>query len=207
MVNYLGDAYYLTRWCVGKVRRCFFRRKFVVGFAFHEFSLSPFAQALPLLFDTDGSFEDIDTEASELRRDVHGGNPEPLHLLVGFDEGGCVRCALGPSYLFEDSFPGGEAYEIAFAKAVQARPYQFGVGVMQFLLTLARGTYALPLSAVCKARRYARDDDLDDSEASLAAANGSDSGAANDGSGPSKGERAMTPFVECLKFAKYICNM
>ena len=32
MVNYLGDAYYLTRWCVGKVRRCSFRRNFVVGF-------------------------------------------------------------------------------------------------------------------------------------------------------------------------------
>ena len=78
---------------------------------------------------------------------------------------------------------------------------------MQFLLTLARGTYALPLSAGCKARRYARDDDLDDSKASLAAANGSDSGTANDGSGPSKGERAMTLFAERLKFAKYTCNM
>ena len=32
MVKYLGDAYYLTRWCVGKVRRCSFRRNFVVGF-------------------------------------------------------------------------------------------------------------------------------------------------------------------------------
>ena len=33
MVNYLGDAYYLTRWCVGKVRRCSFRRNFVVTLA------------------------------------------------------------------------------------------------------------------------------------------------------------------------------
>ena len=58
-----------------------------------------------------------------------------------------------------------------FAKAVEARPYQFGAGVMQFLLTLARGTYALPLSAVCKARRYARDDDHGgDSDAPQAAA-------------------------------------
>lgn len=94
-----------------------------------------------------------------------------------------------------------------FAKAVEARPYQFGAGVMKFLLTLARGRYALPLSAVCKARRYARDDDLDDSKASLAAANGSDSGAASDGSGPSKGERAMRSFAERLTFAKYTCNM
>ena len=101
-----------------------------------------------------------------------------------------MRGALGPSFLFEDSFPGGQGYDM-FAKAVEARPYQFGAGVMKFLLTLARGRYALPLSAVCKARRYARDDDLDDSKASLAAANGSDSGAASDGSGPSKGERAM----------------
>ena len=117
-----------------------------------------------------------------------------------------MRGALGPSFLFEDSFPGGQGYDM-FAKAVEARPYQFGAGVMKFLLTLARGRYALPLSAVCKARRYARDDDLDDSEASLAAANGSDSGAANDGSGPSKGERAVASFAERLKFAKYTCNI
>ena len=32
MVKYLGDAYYLTRWCVDKVRRCSFQRNFVVGF-------------------------------------------------------------------------------------------------------------------------------------------------------------------------------
>jgi hypothetical protein len=53
---------------------------------FHEFYLSLFVQALPLLFDTEGAFEDIDTEtASEFRRDMHGGKPESLHLLVGFD--------------------------------------------------------------------------------------------------------------------------
>ena len=80
--------------------------------------------------------------------------------------------------------------------------YQFGAGVMQFLLTLARGTYALPLSAVRKARRYVRDDDWDHSKASLAALNGSDSGAANAGSGLSK-----TPFAQRRQFAKLTCNM
>ena len=33
MVNFLGDAYYQTRWCVGKVRRSSFRRNFVVVFS------------------------------------------------------------------------------------------------------------------------------------------------------------------------------
>ena len=32
MVKYVGEAYYLTRWCVGKVRRCCFWRSCVVGF-------------------------------------------------------------------------------------------------------------------------------------------------------------------------------
>ena len=131
------------------------------GFAFHEFSLPPFAQTLPLLFDSGDAFEDMDSDDSELRRDVHDGKPESLHLLVGFDKGGSVRCALGPSYLFEDSFeiPAWKAHEHAFATAVHQHPYTSGAGVMQFLLTLARGTYALPLAAVRKARRYARDDD------------------------------------------------
>ena len=48
------------------------------GFAFHEFSLSPFAQALPLLFDSKNAFEDMDSDESELRRDVHGGKPKSL---------------------------------------------------------------------------------------------------------------------------------
>ena len=60
----------------------------VSRFAFGECPLSPFAQVLPLLFDTDGAFEDIDTAgASEFRHDVYDGTPESLRLLVGFDEG------------------------------------------------------------------------------------------------------------------------
>ena len=165
-------------------------------------------QALPLLFDTEGAFEDIDTEHSEFRRDVHGGKPESPNLLVGFDEGGSVRCALGPSYLFEDSFSisAWGKHELEFAKAVQARPYLFGAGVTQFLLTLARGTYALPLAAVCKARRLARDDDRDFSTASSAAPNGGDgsgdSGATNGGP-----ELSDTPFSDRLKFSTRTCNI
>jgi hypothetical protein len=72
---------------------------------------------------------------------------------------------------------------------------------MQFLLTLARGTYALPLAAVCKARRFARDDDPDYSTASPAAPDGGDgsgdSGAANGGP-----ELSDTPFSDRLEFAK-----
>ena len=178
------------------------------GFAFHEFSLSPFAQALPLLFDSENAFGDMDSDESDLRRDVHDGKPESLHLFVGFDEAGSVRCALGPSYLSEDSFeiPVWKAQELAFATAVHDKPYMFGAGVVQFLLTLARGTYALPLAAVRKARRFARDDDPDYSTASPAAPNGSDgsgdSGAANGGS-----ELSDTPFADRLKFATLTCNM
>ena len=107
------------------------------SFAFHEFSLSPFAQALPLLFDSENAFEVMYSDESELRRDMHDGKPESLHLIAGFDEAGFVRCALGPSYLFEDSFeiPVWKAQELAFATAVQDRPYVFGAGVMQFLLS------------------------------------------------------------------------
>ena len=146
-------------------------------FALHEFYLSPFVQALPLLFDSENAFEDVDSADSEMRRDGHDGFPESLHLLVGFDEDGSVRCALGPSYLFDVSLLDYElsgAQELAFAKEVLERPYPFGAGVMQFLLTIARGTYALPLAAVRKARRFARDDDRDDSASSPAAPNGGD---------------------------------
>ena len=75
---------------------------------------------------------------------------------------------------------------------------------MQFLLALARGTYALPLGTVRKARRYACNEDRDYSTASPAAPNGSDdSGAANGGSKLSK-----TPFAKRLKFAEELtCNM
>ena len=116
----------------------FFSAKLCGGvFAFRAFHLSPFVQALPLLFDSENAFEDVDSADSEMRRDVHDGKPESLHLLVGFDEAGSVRCALGPSYLFEDSFeiPAWKAQELAFATAVQDRPYVFGAGVMQFLLS------------------------------------------------------------------------
>ena len=171
-------------------------------YAFHELLLSPFAQALPLLYDTEGAFEDIDTNTIEFRRDEHGEKPESPHLLVGFDEGGCVRCALGPSYLFEYSCRASDwhARKLAFAKAVEARPYKFGAGVMQFLLVLARGTYALPLGAVRKARRCARDDDVEVSSD----LNGSDSGAA---SGPTARERLETTFSERITFLKLTCNM
>ena len=181
----------------------FFRRKKWWSFTFHELFLSPFAQALPLLFDNDGAFADIDTEESELRRDVHGGKPESLHLLVGSDKGGCVRCALGPSYLFEDSFPicDSDQLDLAFAKAVEARPYQFGAGVMKFLLTLARGTYALPRDAVRKARRYAA---RDDNREVSSDPNGSDSGAA---SGPTARERLETTLSERITFLKLTCIM
>ena len=176
------------------------------GFAFHEFFLSPFAQALPLLFGSENAFEDMDSDESDLRRDVHDGKPESLHLFVGFDEAGSVRCALGPSYLFEDSFeiPAWKAQELAFATAVQDKPYMFGAGVMQFLLTLASGTYALPLAAVRKAWWY--DDDRVYPTASPAAPIGGDgsgdSGAANGGS-----ELSDTPFADRLKFATLTCNM
>ena len=140
VVNYLGDAYYLTRWCVvcRQGAALFFSAKLCGGvFAFHEFYLSPLVQALPLLFDSENAFEDVDSADSEMRRDVHDGKPESLHLLVGFDESGSVRCALGPSYLFEDllssSDPWG-AQELTFAKVVQERPCPFGAGVAQFLL-------------------------------------------------------------------------
>ena len=178
-------------------------------FAFHEFYLSPFVQALPLLFDSENAFGDMDSADSEMRRDVHGGFPESLHLLVGFDEDGSVRCALGPSYLFDVSLPDYElsgAQELAFAKEVLERPYPFGAGLMQFLLTIARGTYALPLAAVRKARRFARDDDRNDSTSSPAAPNdgdgSGDSGAANGGTEPSD-----TPFSDRLKFYTSTCNM
>ena len=174
--------------------------------AFHEFSLSTFAQALPFLFDSENAFEDMDSAGSDFRRDVHDGKPESLHLLVGFDDSGSVRCALGPSYLFEDSFeiPAWKAHEHAFATAVRREPHTFGAGVMLFLLALARGTYALPLAAVRKARRCARDDDeLRSSTAPSAAPNGSDISGAADGAP----ELAYTKFEERLKFAKNTCNI
>ena len=189
----------------------FFSAKLCGGvFAFHEFYLPLFVQALPLLFDSENAFEDVDSADSEMRRDGHDGFPESLHLLVGFDEDGSVRCALGPSYLFDVSLLSYElsgAQELAFAKEVLERPYPFGAGVMKFLLTIARGTYALPLAAVRKARRFAaRDDDRDDSTSSPAAPNGSDdsgdSGAANGGTEPS-----VTPFSDRLKFSTSTCNM
>ena len=80
-------------------------------------------QALPLLFDSENAFEDVDSADSEMRRDVYDGFPESLHLLVGFDEDGSVRCALGPSYLFGVSLPDYKlpgAQELAFAKKVLA---------------------------------------------------------------------------------------
>ena len=122
---------------------------------------------------------------------------------MGFDEDGSVRCALGHSYLFEDS---SGAQERAFAKEVLGRPYAFGAGLMQFLLTIARGTYALPLPALRKARRFARDDDRDVSPSSPAAPNGGegsgDSGSANGGTVLSD-----TPFSDRLKFSTRTCNM
>ena len=160
--------------------------------------MRPFAQALPLVFDSDGAFEGGGTDkgGNEFYCDVRDGTPGSLHLLVGLgegDEGGCVRCALGPSFLFEDPSIG-EDECASFATAVKAHLYQFGAGVMQFLLTLAHGTYALPLSAVRKARRCARDDD----EVPLDP-NGSDSGAA---SRPTARERLKTPFSERITFVK-----
>ena len=157
-------------------------------------------QALPLLFDSESAFEDVDSEESKLRKGVHGGFPESLHLLVGFDEDGSVRCALGHSYLFEDL---SGAQEHAFAKEVLGRPYAFGAGLMQFLLTIARGTYALPLPALRKARRFARDDD---STSSPAAPNGGEGSGA---SGSANGGTVLsdTPFSARLKFATRMCNM
>ena len=53
--------------------------------------LSPFVQALPLLFDSESAFEDVELADSEMRSGVHDGFPESLHLLVGFDDDGSVR--------------------------------------------------------------------------------------------------------------------
>ena len=180
MVNFLGGAYYRTRWCVDKVRLCSFWRTVLCGavIAFHDFYWSPFVQALPLLFDSGSAFEDVDSTNGELQGSVLNGCPESLHLLVGFGEDGSVRCALVPSYLFKDSLaeaaeaPGETTRE--FAEQVLERPVPFAAGVMQFVLTIARGTFALPLAALRKARRFERDDGPDAATATAAAAAAAD---------------------------------
>ena len=209
MVNFLGGSYYRTKWCVEQVRRCCFRRDFVVGFfrEFHEFYLWPFVQALPLLYDSERAFEDVHQEDSDIRKGVKEGerDEDELHLLVGFDEDNSVRCALAPSYLVEDSSEAEqEAQQGAFADEVDREPYAFGASLMQFLITIARGTYALPLPALRKARRFAaKDDDPTSSPAAPDGAEGrGDSGPANGGT-----DRLDTTFLERLTFSSSTCNM
>ena len=178
MVNFLGGAYYCTRWSVDKVRLCSFWRTFLCGgvVAFPDFYWSPFVQALPILFDSGSAFEDVDSTNSELLGSVLKGFPESLHLLVGFGEDGEVKCALAPRHLFKEE--AAEAAEAgaaagaakrAFAERVLKRPVPFAAGVMQFVLTIARGTFALPLAALRKARRFERDDGPDAATATAAA--------------------------------------
>ena len=183
MVNFLGGAYYRTRWCVDKVWLCSFWRTFLCGgvFALPYFYWSPFVQALPLLFDSGSAFEDVDSTNSDLLGHVLKGFPESLHLLVGFGEHGEVKCALAPSYLFKEeaaeaaeaAAAAGEAKR-AFATQVLKRPVPFAAGVMQFVLTIARGTFALPLAALRKARRFERDDGPDAATPTAAAAAAAD---------------------------------
>jgi hypothetical protein len=133
-------------------------------------------QALPILFDSGSAFEDVDSTNSELLGSVLKGFPESLHLLVGFGEDGEVKCALAPRHLFKEE--AAEAAEAgaaagaakrAFAERVLKRPVPFAAGVMQFVLTIARGTFALPLAALRKARRFERDDGPDAATATAAA--------------------------------------
>jgi len=175
MVNFLGGAYYCTRWTVDKVRLCSFWRTFLCGgvVAFPDFYWSPFVQALPILFDSGSAFEDVDSTHTELLGSVLKGFPESLHLLVGFGEDGEVKCALAPSHLFKEeaaeAAAAAGAAKRAFAERVLKRPVPFAAGVMQFVLTIARGTFALPLAALRKARRFERDDGPDAATATAAA--------------------------------------
>jgi hypothetical protein len=171
-------------------------------FAFPDFYLSTFVQALQLLFDSGSAFEDVDSTNSRMHTGVHDGLPQSLHLLVGFGEDGEVKCALAPSYLFKEEAAEAtavaEGVQRAFAKQVLERPVPFGAGVMQFVLTIARGTFALPLAALRKARRLERDDGQ--------APNGGDgigdSGAADGGT-----MLCDTSFSDRLGFASTTCNM
>ena len=121
---------------------------------------------------------------------------------MGFGEDGEVKCALAPSYLFKEEVAEAtavaEGVQRAFAKQVLERPVPFGAGVMQFVLTIARGTFALPLAALRQARRLERDDGQ--------APNGGDgigdSGAADGGT-----MLCDTSFSDRLGFASTTCNM